>query len=239
MKVIMIYGSENDKGYMQPARDYLEEVSLAYEEVVLSAHRNLPELIDYLDALESSGEKAVILAIAGLSAALPGVVAVKTERPCIGVPVPGGPLNGVDALLAIVQVPGQVPVTSVGSTKGPAQCRDVCPPHPEAGITLIAGRGNTRWALPPVERSGQSRILCLPSVSPTDLGHSTMSRRPAMAVVVFHSPIHPSPGERGLANVSHPRATGGQNQPQHQGGVEERRCQDQTVGRGPQGDWDG
>ncbi|MCB1243664.1 MAG: AIR carboxylase family protein [Verrucomicrobiales bacterium] len=117
MKVIMIYGSENDKGYMQPARDYLEEVSLAYEEVVLSAHRNLPELIDYLDALESSGEKAVILAIAGLSAALPGVVAVKTELPCIGVPVPGGPLNGVDALLAIVQVPGQVPVTSVGLHK--------------------------------------------------------------------------------------------------------------------------
>ncbi|HRX56485.1 MAG TPA: 5-(carboxyamino)imidazole ribonucleotide mutase [Verrucomicrobiales bacterium] len=117
MKVIMIYGSENDKGYMQPARDYLEEVSLAYEEVVLSAHRNLPELIDNLDALESSGEKAVILAIAGLSAALPGVVAVKTELPCIGVPVPGGPLNGVDALLAIVQVPGQVPVTSVGLHK--------------------------------------------------------------------------------------------------------------------------
>ena len=117
MKVIMIYGSENDKGYMQPARDYLEEVSLAYEEVVLSAHRNLPELIDYLDALESSGEKAVILAIAGLSTALPGVVAVKTELPCIGVPVPGGPLNGVDALLAIVQVPGQVPVTSVGLHK--------------------------------------------------------------------------------------------------------------------------
>ena len=67
--------------------------------------------------MESSGEKAVILAIAGLSAALPGVVAVKTELPCIGVPVPGGPLNGVDALLAIVQVPGQVPVTSVGLHK--------------------------------------------------------------------------------------------------------------------------
>lgn len=117
MKVIMIYGSENDKGFMQPARDYLDEVSLAYEETVLSAHRNLPELIEYLDALEKSGEKAVILAIAGLSAALPGVVAVKTELPCIGVPVPGGPLNGIDALLAIVQVPGQVPVTSVGLHK--------------------------------------------------------------------------------------------------------------------------
>ena len=56
----------------------------------------------------------IILAIAGLAAALPGVVAVKTELPVVGVPVPGGPLNGVDALLSICQVPGQVPLGTVG-----------------------------------------------------------------------------------------------------------------------------
>ena len=71
-------------------------------------------LIDFLRALNESGEKAVILAVAGLAAALPGVVAVETELPCIGVPVPGGPLKGVDALLAICQVPGGVPVGTVG-----------------------------------------------------------------------------------------------------------------------------
>ncbi len=110
----MIYGSANDQAFMQVGKDYLEEQGVPYEEQVLSAHRNLPELIEYLDNLKASGEKAVILAIAGLSAALPGVVAVKTELPVVGVPVPGGPLNGIDALLAICQVPGQVPLGTVG-----------------------------------------------------------------------------------------------------------------------------
>ena len=114
MKVIMIYGSANDKPYLQGGRDYLEAEGVAYEEVVLSAHRDLPELIEYLDKLKADGEKAVILAIAGLAAALPGVVGVKTELPVIGIPVPGGPLNGVDALLSISQLPGGVPVTTVG-----------------------------------------------------------------------------------------------------------------------------
>jgi len=64
--------------------------------------------------LNEKKEKVVIVAVAGLSAALPGVVAVKTEYPVVGVPVPCGPLNGIDALLAICQVPGQVPLGTVG-----------------------------------------------------------------------------------------------------------------------------
>ena len=114
MKVIIIYGSANDKEFMEPARSYLDEKGTDYDEHVISAHRNLPELIEFLRRLNESGEKAVILAVAGLAAALPGVVAVETELPCIGVPVPGGPLKGVDALLAMCQVPGGVPVTTVG-----------------------------------------------------------------------------------------------------------------------------
>ena len=114
MKVIIIYGSANDKEFMKPAHPYREEQGVNYEEHVISAHRNLPELIQFLRDLNESGEKAVILAVAGLAAALPGVVAVETELPCIGVPVPGGPLKGVDALLAMCQVPGGVPVGSVG-----------------------------------------------------------------------------------------------------------------------------
>ena len=114
MKVIIIYGSANDKEIMKPAHTYMEEQGVNYEEHVISAHRNLPELIQFLRDLNESGEKAVILAVAGLAAALPGVVAVETELPCIGVPVPGGPLKGVDALLAMCQVPGGVPVGSVG-----------------------------------------------------------------------------------------------------------------------------
>ena len=114
MKVIIIYGSANDKEFMKPAHTYLEEQGVNYEEHVISAHRNLPELIQFLRDLNESGEKAAILAVAGLAAALPGVVAVETEMPCVGVPVPGGPLKGVDALLAMCQVPGGVPVASVG-----------------------------------------------------------------------------------------------------------------------------
>ena len=114
MKVYLIYGSENDKPFMQPARDYLEAEGIGYVEEVLSAHRNLSELIEYLEKIEASGGKGVILAIAGLAAALPGVVVMKTSLPVIGVPVPGGPLQGVDALLSIAQLPGQVPAVTVG-----------------------------------------------------------------------------------------------------------------------------
>lgn len=117
MKVILIYGSANDKPFMEPAREYLAQSNVAFEETVLSAHRDLPELIEYLGHLEKSGEKAVILAIAGLSAALPGVVVMSCSLPVIGVPVPGGPLNGIDALLAISQLPGGVPCTTVGLHK--------------------------------------------------------------------------------------------------------------------------
>lgn len=114
MRVIIIYGSANDKPFMEPARVYMNEQNVAYEEVVLSAHRDLPALIKYLEALEASGDKAVVLAVAGLSAALPGVVVMSCSLPVIGVPVTCGPLNGIDALLAITQVPGGVPCTSVG-----------------------------------------------------------------------------------------------------------------------------
>ncbi len=114
MKVVMIYGSANDQAFMNIGKDYLKEQGVPYEEHVLSAHRNLPELLEFLETLEKSGEKAVVMAIAGLAAALPGVVAVSTQLPCIGVPVPGGPLNGIDALLSIAQLPGGVPVGTVG-----------------------------------------------------------------------------------------------------------------------------
>ncbi len=114
MKVVILYGSANDQAFMQVGRDYLEREGVAFEERVLSAHRDLPELLEFLDSLEAGGQRAVILAVAGLSAALPGVVAVKTSLPVIGVPVPSGPLNGIDALLAICQVPGQVPLGTVG-----------------------------------------------------------------------------------------------------------------------------
>ena len=117
MKILILYGSENDKPYLEPGRVYLEKHKIPYEEKVLSVHRNFDELIRYLGTLKKNSKIGAILAVAGLSAALPGIVAVKTEFPVIGVPVPAGPLNGIDALLSIIQVPGDVPVVSVGLHK--------------------------------------------------------------------------------------------------------------------------
>ena len=106
MKVITIYGSKSDLPFMEPARTYFRENNVEHEEVIYSAHRDLPALIEYLQKLESDGTKAVLLCVAGLSAALPGVVVMNTQLPVIGIPVPCGPLNGVDALLDISQLPG-------------------------------------------------------------------------------------------------------------------------------------
>lgn len=117
MKVIIIYGSKSDWDFMGPAREYFAEHEIESEEVVYSAHRDLPGLLDYLRGLEAKGEQAVLLCVAGLSAALPGVVVMNTQLPVIGVPVPCGPLNGMDALLAISQLPGGVPATTVGLHK--------------------------------------------------------------------------------------------------------------------------
>ncbi len=117
MKVIIIYGSKSDLSFMEPARQYFEEYGVKYEEVVYSAHRDMEALLDYLKRVKAAGDRAVMLCVAGLSAALPGVVAMNTEYPVIGVPVPCGPLNGVDALLAISQLPGGVPATTVGLHK--------------------------------------------------------------------------------------------------------------------------
>lgn len=117
MKVITIYGSKSDLPFMEPARVYFQENNVENEEVVYSAHRDLPALLDYLKKLDDEGTKAVLLCVAGLSAALPGVVVMNTQLPVIGVPVPCGPLNGIDALLAISQLPGGVPATTVGLHK--------------------------------------------------------------------------------------------------------------------------
>ncbi len=114
-KVAIILGSSSDKPVAERAVNVLEEHEVPYEVKVLSAHRE-PEAVDrYLK--ESYGSVSVIIAIAGLSAALPGMIASKTEKPVIGVPV-SGKLLGMDALLSMVQMPSGVPVGVVGIDNG-------------------------------------------------------------------------------------------------------------------------
>ncbi len=112
--VSIICGSDSDSAVAQKVRDTLEKNSISFEDRVLSAHRDPEELDGYV----KNSDASIFICIAGLSAALPGVVAAKTTRPVIGVPVSGGLLGGLDALLSIVQMPKGVPVACVGVDNG-------------------------------------------------------------------------------------------------------------------------
>ena len=105
----IIMGSKNDKPKMQPAGKALQEIGIRYEVRVMSAHRTPDKVADYCRAAQMRGLK-VIIAGAGMSAALPGVAAAYTSLPVIGVPILGKSLNGLDSLLTIAQMPPGVPV---------------------------------------------------------------------------------------------------------------------------------
>ena len=105
-------GSKNDKPKMQPAGAALEEAGITFEVRVMSAHRDPALVVDYCSNARLRGLK-VIIAGAGMSAALPGVAAAHTDLPVIGVPILGKSLGGLDALLSAVQMPPGVPVACV------------------------------------------------------------------------------------------------------------------------------
>lgn len=105
-------GSDSDLPVMKAAAEALGAMGIAHEMRVLSAHRCPDETARYSASARKRGLR-VIIAGAGGAAHLAGVVAAKTELPVIGVPVPSGPLQGEDALLAIVQMPKGIPVATV------------------------------------------------------------------------------------------------------------------------------
>ena len=109
----ILMGSASDQEKMKKASDILEELNIPYEMNVCSAHRNPDRTAEYAKTASSRGLK-VLIAGAGLAAALPGVLAAHTHLPIIGVPVASGALNGVDSLYAIVQMPPGIPVATVG-----------------------------------------------------------------------------------------------------------------------------
>ena len=111
--VLILIGSETDKPKIEPAFEVLTKAGVSYEFHASSAHRAPERTADLVKGAKDRGFRVVICG-AGLSAALPGFAASLTELPVIGVPFAVGPLNGVDALLATVQVPPGVPVATVG-----------------------------------------------------------------------------------------------------------------------------
>jgi 5-(carboxyamino)imidazole ribonucleotide mutase len=105
----VIMGSKNDSEHLAPAYELLDQFGIPFESRIVSAHRTPDWMFQYAEQAEGRGLQ-VIIAAAGGAAHLPGMVAAKTLVPVLGVPVPATALNGVDALLSIVQMPRGVPV---------------------------------------------------------------------------------------------------------------------------------
>ena len=111
--VAIIMGSDSDWPIMEDAAKVLDELGIKYSVQVISAHRMPMETIEFAESAKSSGIE-VIIAAAGGAAALPGMVAALTPLPVIGVPIALKTFDGLDSLLSIVQMPGGIPVASVG-----------------------------------------------------------------------------------------------------------------------------
>ncbi len=105
-------GSKSDEAAVQETAKVLESLGIEFETNVMSAHRTPQKVADYVKSAPSRGIE-VFIAVAGGAAALPGVVASWTALPVIGVPLPSSELKGIDALLAIAQMPPGVPVACV------------------------------------------------------------------------------------------------------------------------------
>ncbi len=110
--VSIIMGSKSDYGVMEECAKTLEKFGVMYELIVSSAHRSPARTHEYIKSAEAKGAKVFICA-AGMAAHLAGVVASLTTKPVIGVPMKGGVMEGMDALLSTVQMPGGMPVATV------------------------------------------------------------------------------------------------------------------------------
>lgn len=111
-KVALLMGSKNDFPKLKKTVDTLEQFGIPCVVRVMSAHRTPHQVVEFVEKAEENNIKIFICA-AGLAAHLAGVVAGHTTLPVIGIPVDGGPLNGLDALYATVQMPGGIPVATV------------------------------------------------------------------------------------------------------------------------------
>ena len=116
----VVMGSASDKELVAPALHVLEEFKVEHEVSIISAHRTAEKARSYALTAEQRGIK-VLIAAAGYAAHLPGVLASWTCLPIVGIPLPTSDLKGIDSLLAIVQMPGGVPVACTGIGKSGAK----------------------------------------------------------------------------------------------------------------------
>jgi 5-(carboxyamino)imidazole ribonucleotide mutase len=151
--VLILMGSKSDWKHLQGAVEVLETLGVSFAVHISSAHRTPERTIDLVRAAEKDGCRAFICA-AGMAAHLAGVVAAHTVRPVLGVPLPGGVLDGVDALLSTVQMPGGIPVATFAV--GPAGARNAA--FFAAQIVAI-DRPAVRSALEAARREGAEKVV--------------------------------------------------------------------------------
>ena len=116
----IIIGSQSDLDVMRNASETLDDLSIANEMKILSAHRNPEQVNEYAATARQRGLK-VIIAGAGMAAALPGVVAAQTPLPVLGVPMETRVMGGIDSLLSMAQMPGGIPVGTLAIGKAGAK----------------------------------------------------------------------------------------------------------------------
>ena len=116
-KVLILMGSDSDLSVMEDGLTFLKNMGVEYKVDISSAHRNPEKTVKHAKNARKEGID-VIIAVAGMAAHLPGVIASHTTLPVIGVPTSGGALKGIDALLSMVQMPKVIPVATVGLDAG-------------------------------------------------------------------------------------------------------------------------
>lgn len=144
-EVLILMGSASDWKHLRGAVEVLDGLGVDFEVHVSSAHRTPGRTVDLVRSAEAGGCRVFICA-AGMAAHLAGVVAAHTVRPVLGVPLPGGVLDGVDALLSTVQMPGGIPVATFAVGSAGARnaaffaAQIIAGERPEVGVALEDAR---------------------------------------------------------------------------------------------------
>lgn len=153
LDVLILMGSASDWKHLQGAVGVLRQVGLSFEARVSSAHRTPERTLELVRGAEARGCQAFICA-AGMAAHLAGVVAAHTVRPVLGVPLPGGVLDGVDALLSTVQMPSGIPVATFAV--GPAGAKNAAF---FAAQIVASRRPEVRQAIEAARSEGAAAVL--------------------------------------------------------------------------------
>jgi len=152
-EVMILIGSANDWDHVRGAVDLLRELEVSFAVHVASAHRTPVRTVELVHAADAAGCQAFICA-AGMAAHLAGAVAALTTRPVLGVPLPGGVLDGIDALLSTVQMPAGIPVATFAVGSAGARNAAIF-----AAEIVAVGRPEVRRSLQRLRSEGEEKVV--------------------------------------------------------------------------------